>query len=205
VPGAPAIADLNLPPIVGKLEMEDSGLIVIAGPAASGKTTTVAALLDHVNATRARHIVTLEDPIEVLSDKQSLVSQVARVDPGSFFVVTFSSGGPDPGASNEWIRGVDSEWEAWDGESWTATHVLLDGAYVDEEPTTHALDGDGTYAIGDIALPADGDVRFLAPPTDRGPPGVAPGVHRRVRGHRWRRSPCRAAVRAGARRRKRPG
>lgn len=76
VPGAPAIADLNLPAIVEKLATEDSGLIVIAGPAASGKTTTVAALLDHVNATRARHIVTLEDPIEVLlSDKQSLVSQ----------------------------------------------------------------------------------------------------------------------------------
>ena len=76
VPGAPAIADLHLPAAVEKLAMEDSGLIVVAGPAASGKTTTVAALLDHVNATRARHIVTLEDPIEVLlSDKRSLVSQ----------------------------------------------------------------------------------------------------------------------------------
>lgn len=76
VPGAPAIADLNLPAAVEKLAMEDDGLIVVAGPAASGKTTTVAALLDHVNATRSRHIVTLEDPIEVLlADKQSLVSQ----------------------------------------------------------------------------------------------------------------------------------
>jgi twitching motility protein PilT len=76
VPGAPAITDLNLPTIVEKLAMEDSGLIVVAGPAASGKTTTVAALLDHVNATRARHIVTIEDPIEVLlADKQSLISQ----------------------------------------------------------------------------------------------------------------------------------
>ncbi len=76
VPGAPAIADLNLPAAVEKLAMEDSGLIVVAGPAASGKTTTVAAILDHVNATRAKHIVTIEDPIEVLlSDKQSLVSQ----------------------------------------------------------------------------------------------------------------------------------
>ncbi len=76
VPGAPAIADLNLPAAVEKLASEDAGLVVIAGPAASGKTTTVAAFLDHVNATRSRHIVTLEDPIEVLlSDKQSLVSQ----------------------------------------------------------------------------------------------------------------------------------
>jgi twitching motility protein PilT len=76
VPGAPAIADLNLPPVVEKLAMEEAGLIIVAGPAASGKTTTVASILDHVNATRARHIVTLEDPIEVLlSDKESLVSQ----------------------------------------------------------------------------------------------------------------------------------
>ncbi|QYG95291.1 PilT/PilU family type 4a pilus ATPase [Iamia sp. SCSIO 61187] len=76
VPGAPAIADLNLPAAVEKLAMEDAGLIVVAGPAASGKTTTVAAILDHVNATRARHIVTIEDPIEVLlADKRSLVSQ----------------------------------------------------------------------------------------------------------------------------------
>lgn len=76
VPGAPAIADLNLPAAVEKLAGEESGLVIVAGPAASGKTTTVAALLDHVNDTRARHIVTLEDPIEVLlSDKQSLVSQ----------------------------------------------------------------------------------------------------------------------------------
>ncbi|HEU5150736.1 MAG TPA: PilT/PilU family type 4a pilus ATPase [Iamia sp.] len=76
VPGAPAIADLNLPPAVEKLAMDDAGLIVVAGPAASGKTTTVAAILDHVNATRARHIVTIEDPIEVLlADKRSLVSQ----------------------------------------------------------------------------------------------------------------------------------
>lgn len=76
VPGAPAIADLNLPASVEKLAMEDAGLIIVAGAAASGKTTTVAALLDHVNATRARHIVTIEDPIEVLlADKKSLVSQ----------------------------------------------------------------------------------------------------------------------------------
>lgn len=76
VPGAPEIADLNLPAAVEKLAKEDAGLIVVAGPAASGKTTTVAAVLDHVNATRACHIVTLEDPIEVLlADKQSLVSQ----------------------------------------------------------------------------------------------------------------------------------
>ncbi len=76
VPGAPAIGALHLPPVVEKLAMEQSGLVLVTGPASSGRTTTIAALLDHINATRAAHIVTLEDPIEVLlSDKSSMVSQ----------------------------------------------------------------------------------------------------------------------------------
>ncbi len=76
VPGAPAIGALKLPSIVERLASEERGLILVAGPAASGKTTTAAAILDHVNTSRAVHIVTLEDPIEVLhADKQSVVSQ----------------------------------------------------------------------------------------------------------------------------------
>ncbi len=76
VPGAPAIGALNLPPVVEKLASEVSGLVLVTGPASSGKTTTSAAMLDHINASRAVHIVTIEDPIEVLlSDKSSMVSQ----------------------------------------------------------------------------------------------------------------------------------
>ena len=76
VPGAPAIGDLHLPPIIEKIASEPHGLIIVTGGAASGRTTTVAGIIDHVNAHRAAHIVTLEDPIEVLhEDKQSLVSQ----------------------------------------------------------------------------------------------------------------------------------
>lgn len=76
VPGAPAIDALGLPEAVGRLADTASGLILVAGPASSGKTTTAAALLDRINATRSVHIVTLEDPIEVLlSDKSSMVSQ----------------------------------------------------------------------------------------------------------------------------------
>lgn len=75
-PGAPAIGALNLPPVVEKLASEEAGVVLVTGPASSGKTTTVAAMLDHINATRATHIVTLEDPIEILlSDKSSMVSQ----------------------------------------------------------------------------------------------------------------------------------
>lgn len=76
VPGAPPIDTLGLPASVRQLSEELTGVIVVAGPASSGKTTTAAALLDRINATRSTHIVTLEDPIEVLlSDKLSMVSQ----------------------------------------------------------------------------------------------------------------------------------
>ena len=76
VPGAPAIADLGVPPIVADLAAQRDGLVVVAGPAAAGKTTTAAAMVDHINATQARHIVTIEDPIEVLhADGMAIVSQ----------------------------------------------------------------------------------------------------------------------------------
>ena len=76
VPGAPAIADLGVPPVVAELASQRDGLVVVAGPAASGKTTTAAAMIDHINASQQRHIVTIEDPIEVLhADRVALVSQ----------------------------------------------------------------------------------------------------------------------------------
>ena len=75
-PGVPSIDTLELPDIVEALTEHESGLILVTGPASSGKTTTVAAMLDRINSTRAVHIVTLEDPIEVLlADKSSMVSQ----------------------------------------------------------------------------------------------------------------------------------
>jgi twitching motility protein PilT len=76
VPGAPSIADLGVPPIVAELASAREGLVLIAGPAAAGKTTTAAAMLDHINASQAQHIVTIEDPIEVLhADRTAIVSQ----------------------------------------------------------------------------------------------------------------------------------
>ncbi len=75
-PGVPALDALGLPAQVGTLAELDAGLVLVTGPAASGKTTTAAAMLDHVNRTRKAHIVTLEDPIEVLlADHSSMVSQ----------------------------------------------------------------------------------------------------------------------------------
>ena len=76
VPGAPAIADLGVPSVVADLASSRDGLVIIAGPFASGRTTTAAAMLDHINASQAKHIITIEDPIEVLhADRMAIVSQ----------------------------------------------------------------------------------------------------------------------------------
>ena len=76
LPGIPTWERLGLPPIVDKLAAEGSGLVLVTGPAGSGKTTTLNAIVDHINEHRAVHIVTIEDPIEYLhTDKQSMVSQ----------------------------------------------------------------------------------------------------------------------------------
>lgn len=72
----PTFESLGLPPVMSRLSDEPNGLILITGPTGSGKTTTTAAMIDHINANRSAHIVTIEDPIEVLhQDKKSLVNQ----------------------------------------------------------------------------------------------------------------------------------
>ena len=59
---------LGLPEVVGRLALEHRGLVLVTGPTGSGKTTTLAAMIDHINKSRECHIVTIEDPIEVLHD-----------------------------------------------------------------------------------------------------------------------------------------
>jgi twitching motility protein PilT len=72
----PRFAELGLPPVIEQLAEEQRGLVLVTGATGSGKTTTLAAMIDHINRTRASHIVTIEDPIEVLhSDHQSIVNQ----------------------------------------------------------------------------------------------------------------------------------
>jgi len=76
VPGVPSFSALGLPPAVERLADEQRGLVLVTGPTGSGKTTTIASMIDHINATRALNIVTIEDPIEVLHhDRRSIVSQ----------------------------------------------------------------------------------------------------------------------------------
>ncbi len=76
IPGIANFEDLGLPPVVRKLSDEHHGLILVCGPAGSGTTTTLASMIDHINQTQARHIVTIEDPIEVLhKDQLSIINQ----------------------------------------------------------------------------------------------------------------------------------
>jgi twitching motility protein PilT len=60
----PTIAELGLPDVVIRLVDQPSGLILVTGPTGSGKSTTLAAMVDHVNRNRRCHILTIEDPIE---------------------------------------------------------------------------------------------------------------------------------------------
>ena len=75
-PDVPSFEKLNLPPAVQKLCEEERGLVLVTGITGSGKSTTLAAMIDHINRQRAAHIVTVEDPIEFLhKDRRSVVNQ----------------------------------------------------------------------------------------------------------------------------------
>jgi len=70
------VEQLGLPPVVSELAEEKRGIILLTGTTGSGKSTTLAAIIDHINRTRAEHIVTIEDPIEFLhQDKRSILNQ----------------------------------------------------------------------------------------------------------------------------------
>jgi twitching motility protein PilT len=74
--GIQTIEELNLPPVIRELAEEERGIVLLTGTTGSGKSTTLAAMIDHINSTRSRHIVTIEDPIEFLHvDKKSVINQ----------------------------------------------------------------------------------------------------------------------------------
>jgi twitching motility protein PilT len=71
-----SMEDLGVPPVVKELAKKPNGLVLVTGPTGSGKTTTLAAIIDHINASRKGHIITIEDPIEFLhSNKSCLIDQ----------------------------------------------------------------------------------------------------------------------------------
>jgi twitching motility protein PilT len=69
----PSFEDLRMPPGVKAMADEHRGLVLVTGATGSGKTTTLAAIIDHINRTRRQHIVTIEDPIEILHDDQNCI------------------------------------------------------------------------------------------------------------------------------------
>jgi twitching motility protein PilT len=76
LPGSPSFESLGLPPAVKAMGDEHRGLLLVTGPTSSGKTTTTGALINYINSSRACHILTIEDPIEILhGDRQAIVSQ----------------------------------------------------------------------------------------------------------------------------------
>jgi twitching motility protein PilT len=72
----PSFEELHLPEVIKRLALEPRGLLLVTGTTGSGKTTTLAAMIDHINHTMRRHIVTIEDPIEVLhKDRKAIINQ----------------------------------------------------------------------------------------------------------------------------------
>jgi len=72
----PSFETLHMPPGVRRLANEHRGLVLVTGATGSGKSTTLAAMIDHINRTRKQHIITIEDPIEMLHpDRSSIVNQ----------------------------------------------------------------------------------------------------------------------------------
>jgi len=72
----PLIGDLNLPAIVGQLALEPRGLVLVTGTTGSGKSTTLAAMISHLNSMRNCHVITIEDPIEFIHrDRKSIINQ----------------------------------------------------------------------------------------------------------------------------------
>ena len=84
--GVRSVDDLGLPQVLKTIASEERGLVLVTGTTGSGKSTTLAALVDHVNATRCAHVVTVEDPIEFLHrDNRAIVNQrEVSVDTRSF-------------------------------------------------------------------------------------------------------------------------
>jgi twitching motility protein PilT len=96
--GAQSLAELALPEVVGELALEPRGLVLVTGPTGSGKTTTLASMVDLINSYREVNIVTIEDPIEILhQDKKAIVSQrEVRQDTADFTVALRAAMRQDP-------------------------------------------------------------------------------------------------------------
>src|SRR4029077_16574657 len=98
--------DLGLPPIVAKLAERPRGLILVTGPTGSGKSTTLAAMIDKINKERKGHIITVEDPIEFIHRHQGCIVNQREIGPdtNSFAEALKNARRQDPGV----VRGGSS-------------------------------------------------------------------------------------------------
>jgi twitching motility protein PilT len=96
--GAIPLGDLGLPAVLGPLSLEPRGLVLVTGPTGSGKTTTLAGMVDNINQNREVHVVTIEDPIEILHiDKRSMINQrEVKVDTKDFATALRAAMRQDP-------------------------------------------------------------------------------------------------------------
>ncbi|AEI12842.1 twitching motility protein [Cellulomonas gilvus ATCC 13127] len=96
--GAQSLGSLGIPEVVGELALEPRGLVLVTGPTGSGKTTTLASMVDLINSYREVNIITIEDPIEILHhDKKAIVSQrEVRQDTADFTVALRAAMRQDP-------------------------------------------------------------------------------------------------------------
>ena len=93
-----AVDELGLPPVLSRIASEERGLVLVTGTTGSGKSTTLAAMIDHINRTRSAHVVTVEDPIEFLhTDHKAMINQrEVSVDTRSFVQALRSALRQDP-------------------------------------------------------------------------------------------------------------
>ena len=96
--GAIPLDMLGVPDVIKQLALEPRGLVLVTGPTGSGKTTTLAGMVDHINTNREVHIVTIEDPIEIMhSDSLSMINQrEVRLDTADFAVALRAAMRQDP-------------------------------------------------------------------------------------------------------------